>query len=100
MGGTIRQQPLGTEANSQTLMIELAKELTGGSHQLSVAFEPMYDTHGLIIRGEERPMCPHCHVPHSVAHVLFPACSFAEVEQVTLVSSLWASRFVTFTVAK
>ena len=29
-----------------------------------------YATHGHILRGEERPLCPRCHVPQSVAHVL------------------------------
>ena len=29
-----------------------------------------YATHGYLLRGEDRPMCGHCHVPLTVAHVL------------------------------
>ena len=29
-----------------------------------------YATHGYILRGEEKPLCPRCRVPLSVAHVL------------------------------
>ena len=29
-----------------------------------------YATHGYLLRGEEMPVCRHCHVPLTVAHVL------------------------------
>ena len=29
-----------------------------------------YATHGYLLRGEDRPTCPHCDVPLTVAHAL------------------------------
>ena len=37
----------------------------------------MYAAHGYLLRGEERPACPHCSIPLTVDHVLLKCPRFS-----------------------
>ena len=66
------------QADAEALAVELMKNRQDEVILCRLRIGHTYGTHGHILRGEERVLCPCCHVPLTVSHIFHSSATWPD----------------------